>query len=67
MLHQNALLTARIHKLKEKLAVVTKRKSRKRKRIQQGGTIEYRTVAAQVAAKASIAPQRSKKARGSSD
>jgi hypothetical protein len=56
MLHQNALLTARIHKLKEKLAVVTKRKSRKRKRIQQGGTIEYRTVAAQVAAKASIAP-----------
>jgi hypothetical protein len=46
MLHQNALLTARIHELKEQLAVVTKRKSRKRKRIQQGGTIEYGTVAA---------------------
>jgi hypothetical protein len=36
MLHQNALLTARVYKLKEQLAVVTKRKSRKRKRIQQG-------------------------------
>jgi hypothetical protein len=35
--------------------------------LNKGGTIEYRTVAAQVAAKASIAPQRSKKARGSSD
>jgi hypothetical protein len=67
MLHQNALLTARIHELKEQLAVVTKRKSRKRKRIQQGGTIEYGTVAAQVAAEASTAPQRSKKARGSGD
>jgi hypothetical protein len=46
MLHQNALLTTRVYKLKEQLAVVTKRKSRKRKQIQQGGTIEYRTVAA---------------------
>jgi hypothetical protein len=43
---------------------MTKRKSRKRKRIQQGGTIEYGTAAAQVAAEASTAPQRSKKARG---
>jgi hypothetical protein len=67
MLHQNALLTARIYKLEEQLAVVTKRKSRKRKRIQQGGIIEYGTVAAQVAAEASTAPQRSKKARGSGD
>jgi hypothetical protein len=65
MLHQNALLTACVYKLEEQLAVVTKRKSRKRKWIQQGGTIEYGTVAAQVAAKASIAPQRSKKARSS--
>jgi hypothetical protein len=65
MLHQNALLTARVYKLKEQLAVVTKRKSRKRKWIQQGGTIEYGIVVVQVAAKASIAPQRSKKARGS--
>jgi hypothetical protein len=34
MLYQNALLTARVHELKEQLAVVTKRKSRKRKWIQ---------------------------------
>ena len=31
MLHQNALLTARVYELEEQLAVVTKRKSRKRK------------------------------------
>jgi hypothetical protein len=65
MLHQNALLTARVHELKEQLAVVTKRKSRKRKWIQQGNTIEYGTAAAQVAAEASTVPQRSKKARSS--
>jgi hypothetical protein len=56
MLHQNALQAARIHELEEQLAVVTRRKSRKRKRIQQGGTIEYGTAAAQVAAEASQAP-----------
>jgi hypothetical protein len=56
MLHQNALLVARIHEVKEQLAVITKRKSRKRKRIQHSRTIEYRTAAAQVAAKASAAP-----------
>jgi ribosome-associated protein YbcJ (S4-like RNA binding protein) len=56
MLHQNALLTTRVHKLEEQLVVVTKRKSRKRKWIQQGDTIEYGTAAAQVAAKASTAP-----------
>jgi len=67
MLHQNALLAARNLELEEQLAVMTKRKSRKRKRIQQGGTMEYGTAAAQVAAEASVAPQRSKKARGSSD
>jgi hypothetical protein len=67
MLHQNALLTARVHELEEQLAVMTKRKTRKRKRIQQGGTMEYGTAAAQVAAEASAAPQRSKKARGGSD
>jgi hypothetical protein len=65
--HQNALLTACVHELKEQLAVVTKRKSRKRKRIQQGSTMEYRTVAAQVAAEAAAASQRSKKARGGGD
>jgi hypothetical protein len=67
MLYQNVLLTAYIYKLKKQLVVVTKRKSRKRKQIQQDGTIEYGTVAAQVAAETSIAPQRSKKARSSSD
>ena len=67
MLHQNALLVARNHELEEQLAVITKRKSRKRKWIQQGGTIEYGTAAAQVAAEASVAPQGSKKARSSGD
>ena len=62
MLHQNTLLIARNYELKEQLAVITKRKSRKRKRIQQGGTMEYGTAAAQVAAEASIALQPSKKA-----
>jgi DDE superfamily endonuclease/helix-turn-helix, Psq domain len=67
MLHQNALQAARIHELEEQLAVMTKRKSRKRKRIQHGGTMEYGTAAAQVAAEASTVPQRSKKSRGSGD
>ena len=67
MLHQNALLTARVHEIEEQLAEVTKRKSRKRKQIQQGGTMEYGTAAAQAAAEASAAPQRSKKTRGGGD
>jgi hypothetical protein len=67
MLHQNMLQAARIHKLEEQLAVVTRRKSRKRKQIQQGGTIEYGTAAAQVAAEALQTPQQLKKACGSSD
>ena len=67
MLHQNALLATRNHELEEQLAVMTKRKSRKRRRIQQGGTMEYGTAAAQVAAEASAGPQRSKKARGGGD
>jgi hypothetical protein len=64
MLHQNALLVARVHEVEEQLAVMTKRKSRKRRRIQQGSTIEYGEAAAQVAAEASVAAERSKKARG---
>ena len=67
MLHQNALQAARITELEEQLAVMTKRKSRKRKRIQQGGTMEYGEAAAQVAAEASVAAERSKKARGGGD
>jgi hypothetical protein len=65
MLHENALQRARIYELEEQLAEMTKRKSRKRKRIQQGGTMEYGTAAARVAAEASAALQRSKRARGS--
>jgi len=67
MLHQNALLVARNHELEEQLSVITKRKSRKRKRIQHGGTLEYGKGAAQVAAEASIATERAKKARSSGD
>jgi hypothetical protein len=39
MLHQNALLAARNHELEEQLAVITKRKASKRKRLQHGGTL----------------------------
>lgn len=67
MLHQNALQAARIAELEEQLAVMTKRKMRKRKRIQQGGTMEYGEAAAQVAAEASVAADQSKKTRGSGD
>ena len=63
MLYKNVLLNSRVTKLEEQLALITKRKSRKRKRIQHGGTLEYSIGSAQVAAEASTAPQRSKKAR----
>ena len=65
MLHENVLFKARVRELEEQLAVMTKRKSRKRKRIQQGGTMEYRAAAAQVAAEASTASRMVKKARSS--
>jgi hypothetical protein len=67
MLHQAVLLATRNTELEEQLAVITKRKTRKRKRIQQGVTIEYGEAAAQVAAEASVAAERSKKARGGGD
>jgi hypothetical protein len=67
MLHQAVLLAARNTELEEQLAVMTKRKTRKRKQIQKGGTMEYGEAAAQVAAKASVAAERSRKARGSGD
>jgi hypothetical protein len=41
MLYQNVLQAARITELEEQLAVLTKRRSRKRKQIQQGGSVEY--------------------------
>jgi hypothetical protein len=66
MLHQNALQAAQISELKEQLAVITKRKTHKRKYVQHGGTMEYGEAAAQVAAEASVAAGRSK-ARSSGD
>ena len=60
-------MAARLAKLKAQLEVMTKRKTRKRKRIQQGGIIEYGEVVVQVAAKASVALQLSKKACSSSN
>lgn len=42
-------------------------KSRKRKRVQQCGTMKYGTAAAQVVAKVFAAPHRSKKARSGGD
>jgi hypothetical protein len=67
MLHQNVLLASRVTELEEQLEIITKRKKRKRKRIQHGGTMEYGTAAAQVATEALIAPRKSKKARGGDD
>jgi hypothetical protein len=67
MLHQNALQAARISELEEQLAVMTKRKTCKRKQIQHGGTMEYGKAAAQVVTAASVAAGRSKKARGGGD
>ena len=59
------LLTSRITKLEERLDIITRRKARKRKRIQQGGTMEYGTALARVAAEASAPPKRAKKRRRS--
>ena len=55
MLHQNTLLAARVSKLEQQLDTITKRKARKRKRIQHGGTMEYSVGSAKVATKASTA------------
>jgi predicted amidohydrolase YtcJ len=66
MLHQNALQAARIHELEEQLAVVTRRKARKRKRLQHRGTLEYGEAADQVAASTALVANLSKKTRSSS-
>ena len=63
MLHQNTLLAARVSELEQQLDTITKRKARKRKRIQHGGTMEYSVGSAKVATKASIAAQQLKKTR----
>ena len=65
MLYKNVLMEARVQELEEQLIEITKRKARKQKRIQHGGTMEYGTAALYVATEVSIVPQPSKKARGS--
>ena len=65
MLHSNVLKDARIHELEEQLKEMTKRKSRKRKRIQKGGTLEYSEGAALVPDGSPSKPQSKKKARRS--
>jgi hypothetical protein len=64
MIHQHKLMAARNKELKEQMAVITKRKTRKRKRFQHGGTLEYSEAADQVAASASLPAKAPKKARG---
>ncbi|PVH90174.1 hypothetical protein DM02DRAFT_474727, partial [Periconia macrospinosa] len=64
MLHENVLIKARVRELEEQLAVMTKRKLRKRKQIQHGDTLEYGPTASRVAAGASVAAHPSKKSRG---
>jgi hypothetical protein len=61
ILHENALQAAQISELEEQLAIMTKRKARKRKRIQHGGTMEYGKAASQVAVEAAVAAERLKK------
>ena len=67
MLHQNTLLAARVSELERQLDTITKQKARKRKRIQHGGTMEYRVGSAKVATEASTATQQLKKTRRSVD
>jgi hypothetical protein len=69
MLHENVLIKARVRELEEQVAELTKRRGRKRKRIQTGGTIEFGAGALQVAKSASTARTLSKKgsSRGSQE
>ena len=63
MLHENVLMKARVRELEEQLAAVTKRRGRKRKRIQTGGTLDFGAGASQVAESSSAGRTTSKKAR----
>ena len=65
MLHKNILIKACVRELKEQLVEVTKRKGRKRKRIQHGWTLEYGVAALTVAESASSGRTIAKRARGS--
>jgi hypothetical protein len=64
MLHENVLMKARVRELEEQLAAVTKRRGRKRRRIQTGGTLDFGAGASQVAESSSASRTISKKARG---
>ena len=64
MLHQNVLMSQRISELEAQLETVTKRKTRKRKRLQTGGVLEYGEGVSYVAAEASSSNQRTKKGGG---
>ena len=63
MLHENVIIKARVRELEEQLAEIIKRKGRKRKQIQHGGTMEYGAAALSVAESATAACTVSKKAR----
>ena len=63
MLHENVIIKARVRELEEQLAEITKRKTRKRKQIQQGGTVEYGAAALSVAESATAARTVLKRAR----
>ena len=63
MLHGSALMKARIEELEQQLAVVTKRKTRKRKYLQKGGTMEYGPTADQNGSEPSGTVQNHKRAR----
>jgi uncharacterized protein Veg len=67
MLHKNILIKARIQELKEQVVELTRRKERKRKRIQTGSIIEFSAGVLQIAKSASAARTTSKKSssRGS--
>jgi uncharacterized protein Veg len=67
MLHKNMLIKARVRELEEQIVELTRRKGRKRKRIQIGSTIEFSIGALQVAKSASTARTISKKAYSSSN
>jgi hypothetical protein len=67
MLYENVLIKACVWELEEQVAELIRRRGRKRKRIQIGGTIEFGAGVLQVAESASAACMTSKKggSRGS--
>ena len=62
VMHKNALIKTQLAEVEDQLAIITKRKSRKRKRIQTGNTLEYGEAADQITAEASSTAVQSKRA-----